>query len=134
MDKMCINNLYENFFIVATYINDINSSYYDGKIFEQLFTDILKFSSQNTPILLTGDFNGRVGDSDDSFRANDKFEQQQFIPTQNTFTGLPKRRSCDTLLNSHGEKIIHLCHIFDFKILNGRNRSLLSCCPFSCYP
>ena len=39
---------------------------------------------------------------------------------QNTFVNLPKRRNCDNILNSHGEKIIHLCHTFDLKILNGR--------------
>ena len=110
----------ENIIIVATYINDITSSYYDEKIFEELYRDIFKFCDENTPIMFIGDFNGRTGDADDTFRGEGNFGNHA-IPTPNTFVDLPKRSNCDTIVNSHGKKIIDFCHTFDFKILNGRS-------------
>ena len=50
-----------NLIIVATYINDITSTYYDDKIWEELYTGILKFGNKNTPMLLMDDFTGRGG-------------------------------------------------------------------------
>ena len=66
IDKKCIKNLDENFIVVATYINDITSTYYDEKCFQELHDDILKFSSGRKPILFTGDFNGRTAESHSS--------------------------------------------------------------------
>ena len=47
----------ENLLILATYINDITSIYYDDRIFEVLHQDILHFCDEKTTIFLTGDFN-----------------------------------------------------------------------------
>ena len=80
---------------------------------------ILKFNGENIPILFTGDFNDRTAEKDDSF-IDDGNMNLEFISIPNTFVNLPKRRNCDKVLNSHGEKIIHLCHTLDLKILNGR--------------
>ena len=91
IDKKCIKNLNENFNVVGVYINDINS-------------DILQFSSENTPILITGYRNLRTGQLDDTFREDGKITEQ-FIPIPNTFVNLPKRRNCDDTLNSHGGKL-----------------------------
>ena len=121
VDKKCIKNLNENFLVVGTYINDITSTYYDEKIFEEFYSDILNFGKDNKPVLITGDFNGRTSDIDDTFREVGNLHQET-IPIQNTFVDLPKRRNCDKILNSHGEKIIHICKTFDLKILNGRTR------------
>ena len=118
VNKKFMKNLQNNFFIVGTYINDITSTYYDDKIFQELHNDILNFGSANTPILFMGDFNGRTGNTDDSYKESAQLEN--LIPTPNTFINIPKRRNCDDVLNSHGKKIIDFCHTFDFKILNGR--------------
>ena len=117
--KKCIKNLQENFLIVGTYINGITSTYYDEKIFEEFYSDILKYSGSNIPILFTGDFNGRTGIEDDTYQDDGKMDQCP-VPIPNTFVNLPSRKNCDSVLNSHGKKIIHLCHTFDLKILNGR--------------
>ena len=90
IDKKCIKNLNETFIVVGVYINDINSTYYDDNIFEELYSDIVWFSRVNTPILITGDLNGRTGELDDTFR-NDGKMTEQFIPIPNTFVNLPKR-------------------------------------------
>ena len=68
IDKRFITNLQKNFYIVAVYINDITSTYYDDNIFQELHTDILEFGSGGTPILFMGDFNGRTGTLDDIYR------------------------------------------------------------------
>ena len=117
VNKKYIANLQSNFFIVGTYINDITSTYYDDNIFQELYTDILNFNSENTPILFMGDFNGRTGDLNDSYR--EPLNMENVIPTPNYFATGPKRRNCDEIVNSHGNKIIDFCHCFDFKILNG---------------
>ena len=68
IDKIIVKNLNENFIVVGTYVNDITSRYYDEKIFEEFYSDILKFGNYNKPVLITGDFNGRTSDMDDTFR------------------------------------------------------------------
>ena len=116
INKECIKNLQENFIVVATYISDITSTYYNETIFEELYADILRFIGEDIPILFTGDFNGRTGYKDDSFIENGQGRtSENSIPIPNTFVNLPKRRNCDSIINSHGEKIINLCHTFDFK-------------------
>ena len=117
VNKKYIANLENNFFIVGTYINDITSTYYDDKICQELHTHILNFNSNNSPILIMGEFNGRTGNLDDIYR--DDMKVENVIPTPNFFEHGPKRRNCDEIINSHGKKIIDFCHSFDFKILNG---------------
>ena len=120
IDKSVISNLRQNFIIVATYISDITSTYFNDSIFEEFYSDILKYSNEGTPILFTGDFNGRTGETEDCFI--DPKTWGDSIPTPNTFVNLPKRKNCDSVVNSHGEKIIHICQTFDFRILNGRTK------------
>ena len=67
VNKKYIENLQNNFLVVGTYISDITSTYYDESIFQELYTDVLNFSSENTPILFLGDFNGRTGELDESY-------------------------------------------------------------------
>ena len=67
-----------------------------------------------------GDFNGRTGDTEDSYI--DNVQINDLIPTPCFFKDIPKRRNCDEIINSHGSKIIELCKSFDFRILNGRTK------------
>ena len=59
--KNLIQNLNENLLIVASYIHNITSTYYDDKIFEELHKDTLTFCNENKPLQLTGDLNSRTG-------------------------------------------------------------------------
>ena len=61
VEKNTINNSQNNFLIVASYIHDVTSSYYDDKIFDELRRDILTFCSDDKPVMLIGDLNGRTG-------------------------------------------------------------------------
>ena len=120
INKKYIKNLQNNFFVVGAYINDITSSYYDDKIFQELHMDILEFGSGDTPILFMGDFNGRTGTLDDVYRESHQIENTISVPS--TTTNLPKRRNCDELTNSHGKKIIDICQTYNIVILNGRTK------------
>ena len=118
VDGELMNYLDGNVFIVGTYIHDITSVYYNDNIFEELSSDILKFTKENSPIMYIGDFNGRTGELDDNYK--NSFQHDLYIPTPNLFPDCPKRKNCDKITNSHGKKIIDFCKTYDFKILNGR--------------
>ena len=74
ISKNVIKNLQQIFFIVASYINDITSTYYDDGIFEELNNDVLLFCNNSTPILLMDDLNGRTGLKNEVYKeVDDKF-------------------------------------------------------------
>ena len=96
LSKHLIKNVMENFLIVAVYVSDVSSTYYNEEIFEELNKDTLK----------------------------DIYEEKgDFIPGpkgKTKFGDVPTRNNCDKTENSHGNKIINFCKTFDFIILNGR--------------
>ena len=69
-------------------------------------------------MLLLGDFNGRVGNLDDRYIDSTPLDQN--VPTPKLDFDIPIRRNCDPVANSHGKKILQLCHSLDLIILNGR--------------
>ena len=121
VDKTLIDNQQQNMFIVACYVHDITSNYYSDEIFEELNNDILRFCTQNKNIMLTGDFTGRTGLLNDPFDNNDDHLHSQ-IQTKETPVNIPVRKHFDSFTNSHGEKIMKLCCIFNLLIVNGRSR------------
>ena len=108
----------ENLFVVAAYVSDVSSTYYNKEIFEELNKDVLEFCKNTTPVQVIGDFNGRTGLLNDLYQT-----EKDFIPVPQPkakFENLPARQTYDTTENSHGKKIINFCKTFDFIILNGR--------------
>ena len=66
-----------------------------------------------------GDLNGRTGLKNEVYKEVD----DKFLPCPSAklrFVNVPTRKNCDTLVNSHGNKIIDFCRTYDFMILNGR--------------
>ena len=61
LSKHLINNVMESFFLVAVYVSDIWSTYYNEEIFEELNKDTLHFCKDSTPEQVIDDFNGRTG-------------------------------------------------------------------------
>ena len=53
-------------------------------------------------------------------RYTDSTPLDENIPTPKRDFDIPIRRNCDTVINSHGKKIMQLCHSLDLIILNGR--------------
>ena len=121
VSKYLIKNLEHNLFIVAAYINDITSTYYDDEIFEELNKDVLNFCNGSKPFLLMGDLNSRTGKQNEIFiECDDKFTPN--IPKTNKFFNVPLRKNCDEKEDSHGKKVISFCKNFDYIILNGRTK------------
>ena len=119
--KKLIQNLDENLLIVASYINDITSTYYNDNIFEELNRDVLTFCNGNKPVLLMGDLNSRTGNLNEIYNEPDSKFLPNF-PQDTKFVDLPKRRNCDEKEDTHGKKIITFCKSFNFIILNGRTK------------
>ena len=118
VSKHLVKNTLENFFIVAAYVSDVSSTYYNEEIFEDLNKDVLTFCKNTTPVQVIGDFNGRTGLLSDIYE-----EEKNFLPVPQPkakFGEVPIRHNSDTTANSHGNKIINFCKTFDFMILNGR--------------
>ena len=118
LSKHLIKNVMENFLLVAVYVSDVSSTYYNEEIFEELNKDTLNFCKDSTPVQVVGDFNGRTGLLKDIYEENG-----DFIPGpkgKTKFGDVPTRNNCDKTENSHGNKIINFCKTFDFIILNGR--------------
>ena len=68
-------------------------------------------------ILLVGGGGGGGGGLDD--RYTDSTPLDENIPTPKLDFDIPIRRNCDTVINSHGKKIMQLCHSLDLIILKG---------------
>ena len=104
VDKSVVNNSQENFLIVASYINDITSTYYDDKVLDELHRDILSFCTRNKPVLLIDDLNGRTGTLNDIY---DDPDAELCSPIQHVKPSikLPLGNNCDIVINLYGEKI-----------------------------
>ena len=121
VSKNLIENLNENLLIIASYINDITSTYYDDEIFEELNNDVLTFCNGENPVLLMGDLNSRTGELNEIYVESENEFISNF-PQKTTFLNVPPRKNCDKKEDSHGKKIISFCKSVDFVILNGRSK------------
>ena len=117
VSKDVIKNTNKNLFIVAGYIRDTSSKYNDPNVFKNLAVEITSVCDENTPLIVTGDFNGRTGEVDDKYDESHETESD-IRPT--TSIALPMRKNCDSVLNQQGRSILELCQIFNLKILNGQ--------------
>ena len=104
VSKNTIKNAKGNLCIVATYINDITSTYYNEEIFEELDNDIHNCSKDGTPIVM-GDFNGRTGLLRDIFEDDKPFFLGPQIKA--AFIDTPIGKNCDGREISHGNKVIN---------------------------
>ena len=127
VSKNLIKNLNQNLFIVASYINDITSTYYNDEIFEELNNDILNYCNDSNPVLIMGDLNSHTGhindiytEPEDNFTPN--FSNLSNFSNVPKFLNIPPRTNCDAKEDSHGRKIISFCKTYDFAILNGRTK------------
>ena len=93
ISKHVIKNANKNFYLITGYIQDILSKYYDPNAFENLVVEISKVCDEDTPLFITGNFNGRTGELDD------KYEESYLAPFEISSIPLPPRKSCDSGLN-----------------------------------
>ena len=80
--------------------------------FKELSQSIAKFSNEGD-IMLTGDFNSRLGCpvemSHECFEDLDRF----LPPTSTVFTDVPPRATCDSVQNQYGKNLIKVCQSFN---------------------
>ena len=119
IDRGIIENFEKNLFVLGCYIHDTTSKYFDPNAFDNLAMEISKICDENTPLILTGDFNGRTGEVDDTFEESQDIEL--IIKPQPPYSSLPHRKNCDNVINQQGRSILELCQILDLRILNGRS-------------
>ena len=119
INKTLFNNHTENIKVCAIFSPLETSNYYLNEIWDEISTDILKFTSINTPFLLLGDMNARTGILSDM--SNDvKFYVNSSVPPRHSI--YTTRNNCDQIINNNGLKLIDLCKSYDVQIANGRSR------------
>ena len=118
ISKDVIKNADKNLVLATGYVHDISSKYYDPNAFENLALGITKMCDENTPLIITEDFNGRTGEIDDKY-VESHLTDFEIRPASSI--PLPLRKNCDSVINQQGRSILELCHTFNLKILNGRS-------------
>ena len=84
INKTLFNDHAENIKVCAIYSPPETSNYYLNEIWDELSTDILKFTSINTPSLLLGDMNARTGILSDMSNV-DKFHVNSSVPRDTAY-------------------------------------------------
>ena len=93
-----------------------SSKYYSDELWDELKTDILYLTTDNTPFLLIGDINARTGEMSE-FTCSDNLNFN-YSPARSVIES--KRKNCDKVTNNKGLKLIDICKCYDMQIANGR--------------
>ena len=115
IDKTLFYNLLANLKVCAIYSPPESSNYYSDEIWEELNNDLLNITKENTPFLLIGDINARIGNISE-FMQHEKINNSP--PSRSVRE--TKRNNCDTTQNKKGMKLIELCKSYEMQIGNGR--------------
>ena len=99
ISKEIIKNTNKKLHLVTGCIHDQSSKYYDPNVFDRLSVEITKVCDENTPLIITGDLNGRTGVVDDKYEEN---YSTDFEIRPATSIPLPLRKNCDTTINQQG--------------------------------
>ena len=87
-----------------------NSNYFHPELFEDLESDIEKYSSQGS-VLLMGDLNSRRGKYPDSVSQEGS---NIIINDQSEYAlSFNQRNSFDNELNDHGKRLLEICRSVD---------------------
>ena len=87
-------------------------------IFVHYTSHLNSFENLQTPIMLCGDFNSRTGKLLDY--VPDKRDENLKNHLKVTAQIVSNRKSSDSEINNHGEKLINLCKENNLRIINGR--------------
>ena len=119
INKNTFNNHSEHIKVCAIYSPPETSNYYSNEIWDEMSTDILNYTSFNTPFLIIGDMNARTGILSD-ISNNDKFHTNSSVPERHITA--TTRNNCDQMIDANGSKLIDLCKSYDMQIVNGRSK------------
>ena len=93
--------------LFAIYAQPITSTYYSEEIWNELETDLLNLTTNETPFFIIGDMNGRVGECSE-FCQLDKYVDINYINNITRSISETSRRNYDKQTKKIGENIIHL--------------------------
>ena len=116
-----------DYFIGCVYLPHEKSTLKKIDHFESLQNDVLNFKSKGN-VIIFGDTNSRTGNLDD-YTSSSSHDNMNYI--LNDLYDVSSRQNCDSLINSHGKKLILFCKETGMQIQNGRFGS--SSNRFTCY-
>ena len=106
--------------LLCVYFHDKSSKYFNPNIYEEISEDILEMCGEDTPLIMKGDLNSRVGNIDDRYMDTD-LGGSCHIGIGRDLGTIPERKNSDrNEPNEQGMKLIDLCKTLDLTILNGR--------------
>ena len=113
IDKSIFHALEDPIRICIAYNPPSSSKYFNPAIYEEISAHIMQCATSK--VLLVGDFNSRTGECLE-YNEPDNLDENE-IPRE----CIPvKRKNCDKVTNSMGEKLVDLCRGHDLQLLNGR--------------
>ena len=114
-----------DFLLGIVYISPINSSYTKNVLINQfrtweILTDEIAKYKDKYRIGLLGDFNARTGLLADMI-INDDVHHNSLPDDYTIDLDIIERQNCDRVVNAFGKRLIELCQMCGFRIVNGRN-------------
>ena len=117
INKSVFHNLKKSVKICVAYNPPENSKYCNKDFFSDLSQDLLQTSNNNSPLILLGDLNARVGELPDYEEIEEKY--LEYTIGRKTFP--TRRKNWDKTVNNMGQKLLEFCKSHDLQILNGRS-------------
>ena len=85
----------------------------------QVLSDGIANFSNDGDVILTGDFNSRVGNS--PYIVNKAFENlDKYLPPGSSTVSSSSRLTCDNVQNTYGRRLNRICESFNLNVANGR--------------
>ena len=123
-----------HFILGNVYVPNESSIHYDEEWHNGISSDIIYLSNYSLPFVLIGDFNARTGTMCDFFDEVDESTVKECgLDLARDLPGMYSakedlemmgielvRHNMDKCINNNGRKLVELCQVFNFTILNGR--------------
>ena len=110
------NNIMSDIYLCVGYKLPISSKYSDENFYDNLASDILTYTSEDSNCIFIGDFNSRIGNPQDHVDIPSKYVELR----GSTLGEQRYRNNLDFAINESGKKLIQFCKSFGLRILNGR--------------
>ena len=117
IDKDLFYNIPKRIRVCTLYCPPETSKYYPEDLWDDLKTEILELTTNDTPFLLIGDMNARTGE----ILEFSHLHTPNFNCSPTRYVIESNRKNCEKT-NNQVTKLINLCKCFDMQIANGRFR------------
>ena len=128
INKSIFIHLKKSVKVCVAYNPPESSKYCNKELYDDLASDLLLRSNSNSPLIMIGDLNSRIGELQDFESTEEK--HSKYVTGRKTFPKI--RKNQDKKTNNMGLKLLEFCKSHDLQILNGRSIGDSSGC-FSFY-